>query len=268
MPITIAYKTVGTQCVDHEFVINNQDVLADEICKLLMGQCNHVIAAINGLTMPQPSLNETAKIALKCTIAKLKKRSESDVDLYKVDGWLFQMISWLVLVKQHKGEKFFLKNPHLREAMHGFDGLAVKLTDANSIDKIIITEDKCTENSRSTIKNKVFPEFLQLEQGDLDYDIFQEIGALISSSLKDDFYRIQDNIMDHSYRQYRICITRQNIHNTDRGRAGLYKEYNNIVSGANIDRRTASSICLNDKEREWMADLHQRVVQKLEVLVQ
>lgn len=219
-------------------------------------------------TVPQPSINETAQIAIKCTIAKLKKRSNSDVDLYKVDGWLFQMISWLVLVKQHKGEKLFLKNPHLREAMHGFDGLAVKLTDENCIDKIIITEDKCTEKSRLTIRDKVFPEFLQLERGELDYDIFQEIGALISSFFKDDFYRIQDNIMDHNYRQYRICITRQNIHNTDRGRANLYTKYDSVVSGANVDRRTVSSICLNDKEREWMADLHQRVVQKLEALIQ
>lgn len=79
--------------------------------------------------------------------------------MYKVDGWLFQMISWLQLANQYKGYRFFNNPPHPQPSMHGIDGLAVKFTPDNTIERIVITEDKCTEDARKTITSKVWPKF-------------------------------------------------------------------------------------------------------------
>ena len=77
--------------------------------------------------------------------------------MYTVDGWLFQMISWLQLANQYKGDIFFQQSPHSQPSMHGIDGFAVKLTPNNTIERIVITEDKCTENAKTTIRDKVWP---------------------------------------------------------------------------------------------------------------
>lgn len=49
--------------------------------------------------------------------------------------------------------------------MHGFDGFAIKLTPDNMIERIVITEDKCTNDARTTIRDKVWPEFSEMENG-------------------------------------------------------------------------------------------------------
>ena len=56
--------------------------------------------------------------------------------------------------------------------MHGIDGFAVKLTPNNTIERIVITEDKCTENAKTTIRDKVWPEFSGMENGEKNNAIF------------------------------------------------------------------------------------------------
>lgn len=56
---------------------------------------------------------------------------------------VISMISWLQLANQNKGN-IFQQSPHSQPSMHGFDGFAIKLTPDNMIERIVITEDKCT----------------------------------------------------------------------------------------------------------------------------
>ena len=71
------------------------------------------------------------------------------------------------------------------------------------------------------------------------------------------------DIVNEKYRQYHVSITRQKIHNSDEGRKRLFKDYDTVISGGDVHRRSAATICLDDKEREWMSDLQQRVLAKL-----
>ena len=149
--------------------------------------------------------------------------------------------------------------------MHGIDGFAVKLTPDNTIERIVITEDKCTEDARKTITSQVWSEFSGMERGEKNNAIFQQTEALIGSLLGEYIENIQDDIVNEKYRQYRVCITRQESHNSDNERKDLFDGYDIVISGDDVLRRTAATICLDSKEREWMSDLQQRVLNKLKL---
>lgn len=258
--ILINCKQLDTLCYDFEYQITDKDELAEKICQLILGNSNHVSKVIKGLASTP---RETDKKTVESLIQQLEKRNSSDVDKYKVDGWLFQMISWLQLANQYKGSIFYQQAPHPQPSMHGIDGFAVKLMPDNTIERIVITEDKCTEEAKATIKSKVWPEFLKMEKGEKNNAIFQQTEALIGYRLGEQFESIQNDIVKEKYRQYRIGITRQVTHNSDNGRKKLFKGYDIVIPGNDILRRTAATICLDDKEREWMSDLQQRVLKKL-----
>ena len=84
-------------------------------------------------------------------------------------------------------------------------------------------------------------------------------------SVEEFFPDLEDDIVNEKYRQYRVCITRQENHNSDNGRKKLFDGYDIVISGDDVLRRTAATICLDGKEREWMSDLQQRVLNKLKL---
>lgn len=118
-------------------------------------------------------------------------------------------------------------------------------------------------DARTTIREKVWPEFSEMENGVKNNAIFQQTEALIGHRLGEQFEHIQNDIVNEKYRQYHVSITRQKIHNSDEGRKRLFKDYDTVISGGDVHRRSAATICLDDKEREWMSDLQQRVLAKL-----
>lgn len=259
--LNINCKAIGSLCKDYEYEVTDKNELAEKISQLIMGNALHVSRALKGL---DPKYRVTDKDAIESAIKRLELRSKSNVDMYKVDGWLFQMMSWLALAKQHVGDIFYQEVPHSQPSKHGIDGLAIKLNADNTIDKIIITEDKCTEDAYSIVHTKIYPEFVEFENGDRNNAIFQQVEALISARLGEQFFDIQDDIVKPKYRQYRIGITRQTKDNSDDGRSKLYSNYDKKVTGTDIERRTASSICLNDQERHWMEDLNNMLIAKLQ----
>ncbi len=268
MPVSIAFKEIGESgelCHDFEFEISNVDLLADYIVQIIQAHHEHVFNVIKGLS-DTISPTTVYKTAIQQQIRKFESRNKDEETMYKVDGLLFQMISWIVLAKIHKDDNFIMRAPHLQLADHGFDGLAVKLNDQNKIDRIIITEDKCTENDRKTIREKVFPEFQLLEQAERDFDISSVIGSLLATASIPIDYDSELDVMDYAKRQYRISITRQKSHNNIKKRIKLFKDYNKIVKGK-IDRRHASTIFFEQGERKFMAELNTLVITKLKTLV-
>lgn len=258
--ISINNKQLDGLCYDFEYQVTDKDELANKICQLILGNCGHVSKVINGLAS---NPREVDKKAVDFLIKELEKRNVTKEDMYKIDGWLFQMISWLQLANQNKGNIFFQQSPHSQPSMHGFDGFAIKLTPDNMIERIVITEDKCTNDARTTIRDKVWPEFSEMENGVKNNAIFQQTEALIGHRLGEQFEHIQNDIVNEKHRQYHVSITRQKIHNSDEGRKRLFKDYDTVISGGDVHRRSAATICLDDKEREWMSDLQQRVLAKL-----
>lgn len=250
--ITIGCRVLDPLCRDYEFVVDDKQQLADLISKLVMGWSRHVSRLIKSLDPHYPDVD-------KATIqSQLDILNGGDTD--KIDGWLFQMISWIVLAEQHKGNpKFFQHNPHPQKAMHGLDGIAVTLNADGSINRIIITEDKCTDSPRGKITQEVYRDFVKIEAGKKNNAIMQQVEALLSD---EDLIRVQNDIVKPSYRQYRISITRLDTHNSDDGRKSLFKDYDQKVGGADVERRTCSTTNFHNI-RAWMDDLRQMVISSL-----
>ena len=250
--ITIGYKQLDPLCRDFEFVVDDKQQLADLISKLVMGWSRHVSRLIKNLDPHYPDVD-------RATIqSQLNVLNGGDTD--KIDGWLFQMISWIVLAERHKANpKFFQYNPHPQKAMHGLDGIAVTLNPDGSINRIIITEDKCTDNPRNKITQEVYPEFANIEAGNKNNAIMQQVEALLSF---EDLIKVQNDIVKPKYRQYRISITRLDEHDSDEGRKKLFKDYVQKVGGTDIDRRTCSSTNFKNM-RAWMDHLKQLVIASL-----
>ena len=90
--ISINNKQLDGLCYDFEYQVTDKDELANKICQLILGNCGHVSKVINGLAS---NPREVDKKAVDFLIKELEKRNVTKEDMYKIDGWLFQMISWL-----------------------------------------------------------------------------------------------------------------------------------------------------------------------------
>lgn len=257
MPVTIKYTSLDPLCKDYEFSVSDIDVLSDLVARLCMGHYWHVGNVIRELAPNYPNPNEKN---LNSLINVLDTTGKGDKYTDRIHGWLFQMMSWIALAKQHKNDIFLQHYPHPQPGMHGLDGIAITLKSDGGIDRIILTEDKCTESPRSTIRDKVWPEFADIENGKKNNAICQQIQSLFVNDTR--YHNIQNDVEDEKYRQYRIGITREKCHNTIEGRLSLFKEYDKHVEGSDVERRTGATIYLGDKKemRKWMEEFRIKVI--------
>jgi hypothetical protein len=261
MPLTITQKNFGNLYVDFEYVVSNRDKLVEYVSQLLMGRSLHIKRIIQGLDPKYPK--NTNKENIQSIIDELSPDLNKKTLVYRVDGYLFQMISWIALKIQHKDDSFYQFFPHMQPAMHGFDGIAVTLKPDKSIDKIIITEDKCTENQRKTVNEKVFPEFANYENHKRDNGIKDHLTSLLNSVYnEEELLTIDDNIYELSFRQYRIGLTRGDNQVKEKDRLSCFEGYDTSVNGG-IDRRQASTILLSDL-RNWMNQFRLDVISFLQ----
>lgn len=256
MPFTLIDVDCSPYAIDHEYEITNENLLAEYVGELVLGHHIHILKVINSLSS---TFSATPNHVIDIAIRKIRT-PETD----KRDGWLFQMISWLVLASRNQGENYYTQHPHFAAAQHGIDGLSILLNPDNSVKKIIITEDKCTTSPRDTIRDDVFPEFKKFESGEKDSAMIGIFGILLSNLDSGEvFQSIQNDIYNIDLRVYRIGITREHSHNSDNGRKRLLKDYEKNVLGATSDRRTGATIFIDDL-RNWMNEFSSKVIIYLE----
>lgn len=189
---------------------------------------------------------------------------KTDVERWKRDGWLFQMMTWISLRVEQHGQKLMLQAPHTNPAQHGIDGLGLILTTANTVQNLIISEDKYTENPRTTLKNDVWPEFNLFETGEFDSHLVTQITVLLSNLSEAEIDRIIENdIYNISNRIYRAGITPKSSHSNAKKRKRLFKGYDKCVSGTNHNRRQALTFSQPDI-RTWMDDFSAEIYAYLE----
>lgn len=257
------FKLIDTDCsdlvYDYEYEITNKSLLSEYVGELVLGHYMHILNVIISLSSSPP--NPPDKI-IDYAIEKLNV--SEGVHIIHRDGWLFQMISWLALAHRNLGNNYHSQHPHFAPAQHGIDGLSIVLKMDNTIEKIIITEDKCTDNPRDSIRNQVFPEFRDFEDGRKDSALITVLSSLIANlDAGRIFQSVQNDIYNTNLRMYRIGVTRDESHNSITGRRRLFKNYDSYVEGDSSDRRSGATIHLEDM-REWMQDFSNKVINYLE----
>ena len=225
------------------------DNLARWVAWVAIGQSAHVSSILNAVT-PQPL--ETNKDAIGGAVSLLEPGA---INNDHRDGWLFQVMSWLAA--HHHTPGGLMNEPHLIHAHKGFDGLQILLDGQNAVQATIIFEDKATTQPRKTIREKVWPEFLSLEQGLAVNRLTQEATAILKSAGIPNAPQAVAKIVWKSTRRYRVSITADK--STSTSRASLFKGYEVTVPGERARRRAEVFEVLD--LRDWMNDLAAKATQ-------
>lgn len=242
----------------HHWTVSDEDAMVDAIAHVLLGRHDHARKILARAAMqPPPYMDRNITEAI--SRLDLSAFPADDPRVANRDGWLFQMISWLVCVKH--GGVSIVAAPHARPAHKGFDGIFVRLA-GSAIDAIEISEDKATDNPRDTVLTEVWTEFGVFERGERDNELTSEIIALLDGRGGIDLDQLVRSSSWIENKRYRasVATSREKLPKT----ISTFEGFQNIITGG-IERRSAN-LFLHDNMRQFFADLSQKIVAKLESL--
>ncbi|WP_377848686.1 hypothetical protein [Bosea sp. UC22_33] len=260
MTLALQKVTTSTLCEGSDWVVIDEDVLAEQVARIAVGQFSHVSKILLGETVTPAKVREAAK---KDAIGLLSLAAKEEP--WHRDGWVFQAISWIAA---HDDGGTAIRAPHLIKAHKGFDGLKLELSDAGAVTGVIVFEDKATENPRATIRADVWPGITKLEQGERSNELGQEVSALLQTQLRTfpdlDVEAAVEEIAWKEARRYRVAITVDKSHATPEPRLALFKGFDSKAPGA-TSRRLAETLLVEDL-RPWMQTFADLVITKIKGL--
>lgn len=246
MPIEFKDISDADRWAGSDWTITDPDDLARHIARIALGQYRHVakILADTGASAVDP--HKTAFEGARSLLTSAQK------DPWHRDGWVFQAISWIAAHLQSNGE--LIAPPHMQHAGKGFDGLHLHIDKStNTITRAVICEEKATENPRDTIRDDVWPEFADFETGAHDHRLVSEITQLLETAPDLDTDTAIANVLWNKARAYRVSITIGDTHNSNTGRARLFKNYDHHVCDDVLRRRAET--CYQEDVRSWIVDI-------------
>lgn len=262
MTLTLTPTDHGELCHGWSWTIDDEDLLAERVARIVLGQYRHVAKILAGAGVPGPAANaEQANAAIKhLTLAE-------GAEPWHRDGWLFQAISWIAAHQQPSAS--LTRMPHIRKADKGFDGMQLELNEAGTaVTAVVVFEDKATDNARSTIRDDVWPGIVALEKGERLNELSQEVsGMLDARAVADPEFDLDTaiaNILWQDARHYRVSITINDTHNNANARAQLFKGFDDSAPGV-AGRRRADTIYL-PAMRSWMTSFAARVIAKIKAI--
>lgn len=262
MTITLTPISHGDLCHGARWSVSDINVLAEHVARVTLGQYRHVAQVLSGLNALSSTVSSTSFVE----DAKGKLEVASNGDPYHRDGWLFQIISWIV-ANQNALRGTVLTPPHIFHAHKGFDGMQLDVSaEDESIRAVVIFEDKATIYPRDTIRNEVWPEIENLEAGKRATEVAHEATALLAAH-QHIFPDINvdeaiDRIIWQEARQYRVSITTAETHKADLGRLRLFKGFDEVAKGESA-RRHAETMHFDDL-RPWMQEFSVLVSRKID----
>jgi hypothetical protein len=258
MPLDLSEFDDSPLCHGNTWEIRDRETLVTYVAQVILGQYMHVseiLASRPPLRLPLPR-----SAFIRSEVEKLRNPGSEPLR-WQRDGWIFQMISWIAAQVARAGRTpAVFRAPHPQRADKGPDGLIVELKDPV---RVVLCEDKATENPRTTITGKVWPEFRAFEEGQRDGELNSEVSTLMSQL--QDSEEIARAIEDARWRdelQYRIAITIEDQHHGTDGRRNLFSGYDECVKGSEATRRIAETIVLEDL-RHWMDEFCAEVADKI-----
>lgn len=258
MTIKLSVTDHDDLCHGWSWTMEDEELLAERVARIALGQAKHVGRVIDGLTTKSKRTTDEHVVD---AISKLKV--DVNGDPYKRDGWIFQAISWIAAHQNRKDA--ILRAPHIRKADHGFDGLQIELSeDKSTVTSVMIFEDKATTNPRVTIRDEVWPGIAALEAGERVTELTHDVTAMLEayqSIMPVDVDDAVGEILWKGARTYRVSITVGDKHLTTKARKKLFSGYDSQAPGK-LTRRRAETIHLPDM-REWMKTFSARVEAKI-----
>lgn len=258
MPASITNRDHSPLFKELELKVNDEELLAQQIGELMLGHHLHVESILRA---KKGSVTYSPNKVIDLAIAKLVV--SEDHERYKRDGWIFQFMTWIVINKQYSTLPFRCQIPHPAPAMHGIDGLGIVLSKSKEIVKIIISEDKYTENPRKKIKEEVWPEFKSFEDQVFDNQIVSIVTGLLKDlTTKEVNEMIHRDLYNMDLRTYRVGITPKDQHYVSNGKKKLFKGYDDCVKRDVHNGREALTF-RQTNIRDWMDHISDKISQYL-----
>ncbi|WP_020483794.1 hypothetical protein [Methylomonas sp. MK1] len=228
-------------CQGIEFDITDIDSLAKTIALVLIQEYDMARNLVTGNTFSE----DTAQFD-QDEIEDIIQRRLHPTVIYHRDGFLFQLMMWLAAHLDLQDDDL-VALPHSQGSAKGQDSIVVhRSTDA--VVALTICEDKATENPRDMVRDEVWPEIKEYEQGgrrdELRSNIIATLGTGgISSTEAQNLIR---GISWNGKRRYRVRVTVEPNKRTSK----LFKGFEEIVKGDNEMRRGETTTL--PSMRDWM----------------
>ncbi|KFL29541.1 hypothetical protein JP75_20435 [Devosia riboflavina] len=251
----------GELCNGVRWEVEDIDLLAESVARVAMGQYRHVSKILEGLAGEPPRSSQQ-----HANDAKLKLELAADGSPWHRDGWIFQVLSWMAALQQ-QGKNTVSQAPHIYKAHKGFDGIQLELADdQKTVKAIVIFEDKATDNPRDTIRDEVWPDIVDLEQGKRVGELTSEATTLLALNQirfpNMDVDQAIDTIIWQEMRRYRVSITTSATHSSDKARMRLFDGFD-VKALGDRSRRTGETMHFDDL-RVWMAEFVDLVAKKID----
>jgi len=244
-------------CQGITFEVTDVDALAKTIALVLIQEYALALRLMDGAD------HSTEKISFEIDdIEDIIQRRLHPTVIYHRDGFLFQLMMWLAThLDLQDGDLVAL--PHSQGSAKGQDSIVVhRSTDA--VVALTICEDKATENPRDMVRDEVWPEIKEYEQGgrrdELRSNIIATLGiGGIPSAEAQNLIR---GISWTGKRRYRVRVTIEANQRTSK----LFKGFEEIVSGDNEMRRGETTAL--PSMRNWMTTLAGKIENELRSFAQ
>lgn len=236
-------------CSGYTWRIDDPEFLAARVAELLLGYHFHVVDVLNGTAGKGFARPRMANVQHKLDLLELTTGSETE--RWHRDGWVFQMISWVAAQREADGE-VLIRAPQCRPADKGLDGLLVELSvPSGTAATVVVCEDKATKNPRGMIRDKVWPEILDFEDGARDAEVNSEVTALATQVTDEARRRDIIDALWHGELHYRVSITIPDGGDDAASREALFEGFLDCAPGTDLRRRRAHTLAL-PSVRTWM----------------
>lgn len=244
-------------CQGIEFEVTDIDAVAKTIALVLIQEYDLASRLVTGDYPPSNVISLASEDIEDIILRRLHPK-----DVYHRDGFLFQLMMWLAAhLDLQDGDLVAL--PHSQGSAKGQDSIVVhRSTDA--VVALTICEDKATENPRDMVRNEVWPEIKEYEQGgrrdELRSNIIATLGiGGIPSAEAQNLIR---GISWGGKRRYRVRVTVEPNQRTSK----LFKGFEEIVNGHNEMRRGETTTL--PSMRNWMTTLAEKIENELRSFAQ
>jgi hypothetical protein len=222
VPLSIHTDLTATTCTLSLWGVAEDDAFVRTLARLYLRRPNHARKIILGL---QPGAigfggsevdnaiellrvrtdDIATALASADSVVAAKAEATRKSRLWQRDGLLFQHISWVAGTLQFPAAA--AKAPHVRVADKGFDGLFLEVG-AAGFTRLVVCEDKATENPRDTVTQSVWPELKDTEAGGKDLELLDAVIALLDTIIDLDAREaVINNTIWAQHRQYRVAVT-------------------------------------------------------------
>ncbi len=236
----------------YQWIVADDALLVELIAKLLAGRSTHVARVLRSI--PNTSVTIPTQIRDRW-IRTLRSPTVRSPESYHRDGLLFQLISWIAAYKTYSYESL-IRPPHTIMAHKGLDNLilAPATTDAQASPsasdlRIIVCEDKATENPRDTIRDEVWRSFKDFELGAHDHEMIPDIALLLGDVQADNTDARIDTLFSHQ-KHYRVALALDADPTPN-----IFAGFEITVPGPGTDRRRAEYLRTPRPLRDWMQEL-------------